>query len=314
LLALLLVEVALRVVPLTSDKSLVRYDRRPGDEGQSPRPNQSARTLLGVVETTNSHGLRDPERPLPRPPDPALRRIAMVGDSMVWGYGVPGVHAPSRLMERELARRAPERTWEVWSLAQPASNVLNHAARYERLGRGIEPDLTVVVVLYNDLLDGPTRFRVTESGYLARRGRRAPYPDAIRPVLDRSVLFHALMVAWYAREQRHDSWGEAFDEASLPGQLDGLGRILAAVREDGGRFLLVSMPGQYEPPGAYPWLRDRLGAWAAARGVPFTDLGGELGVPVRGGLSFRNDSTHLNEEGNLVVADRLAAEVLALVP
>ncbi len=311
-MALVLAEVVIRLVPLVHDKSLVLYEARPGDEGQSPRPNQSVHTLLGRLETTNAHGLRDPHRGLERSDVPEFRRVALVGDSVVWGFGLEDDEVLARRLERRLGELDPLRTWEVWSLAQPATTQLNHAARYERMGSELKPDLVVVTVLFNDLLPGATSFRVTGGGMLASPHRGAPYPDGLRPLVDRSASFQLAMMALYAWEKRANPNAHAFDLQHLPALLGGLTRIEAAARRDGAAILLALVPGRYEDPESYITLRDAVEAWSRVREVGLVDLADTLGSPLREEHAQKGDSTHPNAHGIDLAAQALAPEVIRL--
>lgn len=313
--ALLIAELIVRAVPLVPDKSLIRYQERPGDEGQSPLPHQSQRTLLGMMESTNEHGLRDPTRALDRSGDDSLRRLALVGDSVVWGFGLEDAASLPRQMERHLARLDPGNSWQVWNLGQPATNQINHAARFARLGPRIQPEVVLIVVLFNDLIAGATRFRVTDTGYLAALHRNAPYPDWVRPLLDRSAVFHLAIQAWYAREKRLEPSKHQFLTDHMDDLLGGLGTTVEAARGQGAKVGLVLIPGRYEPERGYPEFAGRLARWSVAQGLSLFDLGGLLGVPLEDALALPGDSTHLNEVGAGRVAERLAAEVVdGLVP
>jgi lysophospholipase L1-like esterase len=213
-------------------------------------------------------------------------------------------------MERHLAQLDPGSTWQVWNLGQPATNQVNHAARFARLGPQIQPDVVLIVVLFNDLLAGATRFRVTEKGYLASLHRTAPYPDWARPFLDRSVVFHLAISVWYAREKRQEPGAYEYLTDHLQDLLGGLGTTVQAARRQGARVGVVLMPGRYEPEGGYAELAEGLRRWSAPRELPFIDLGGLLGVPLEAALALPRDSTHLNEVGAGLVGERLATEVV----
>ncbi len=313
IVTLLVVEALLRVAPLVHDKSLVRYEQRLGDEGQSVLPDQAQRTLLGTLESVNEHGLRDPSRALERSDVESLRRVALLGDSLVWGFGLEDDEIPPRQLERHLTLLDPGHTWEAWNLGQPATNQINHAARFARLGPQIDPDVVLIFVLFNDLLPGATRFRITPQGYLASLSRDAPYPDWARPLLDRSVLFHLAMRAWYAREQRLRPGENQFLRKHMPDLLRGLGSSVSGVRAQGAQVAVVLMPGVYEPEGAYVELAHDLGRWCGSRQVAFIDLGVQLGVPLPDSLLLPGDSTHPNDLGAALIAEKLATDVLRLL-
>src|SRR5205814_10044949 len=121
------------------------------------------------------------------------------------------------------------RRW-TWTPAVPANNAYNERARYARLAPLIRPDVTVVVVVFNDLEPGPDRVRITSVRSLSNPGRRAPYPDSWRPVLDRSALFQAL-IRFYGNVILRGS--DVFDLAYLPGILGQLDAIQATANAAG---------------------------------------------------------------------------------
>jgi hypothetical protein len=65
----------------------------------SHAPNRSA-FLMGAPVSINSHGLRDREYPVAKPPD--VYRIVMLGDSTTFGWGVPVEQTVAKILEREL--------------------------------------------------------------------------------------------------------------------------------------------------------------------------------------------------------------------
>jgi hypothetical protein len=157
LAALALAELLVRALSLVSDNVPIRYLAVDGPEVVAPRPFDSATSLGGVLHRVNSLGLRSPERSVQAPP--GVARIVVVGDSVTWGQGVAVEDGFVSRLEEVLQARG--RRAEAWNLGVPATNAFNHAARLARLAPVLRPDVTVVVLLYNDLETGPARFRVT---------------------------------------------------------------------------------------------------------------------------------------------------------
>lgn len=296
LIAALLAELVLRAVPLVPDKSMLPYRELPAPEFQGPLPNRRARTLLGVLEETNSLGLRDPERPL----GGDAPRLALVGDSLPWGFGVPADDA----LPRQLEQRMPG--VEVWTLAQPATNWANHVGRYARLAPDVQPDVVLGFVLYNDLLDGPTTFRVTPQGLLATPHRRAPYPDFVRPLLDRSALFGLAMQVYYQREMEAAPTLHGYHEGHLSLLQRSLQEVHSRTEAEGVPLVLALVPGRYEPEGGYAELVRGVSAWAAARDLTVLDLAESLGSPLEERWALPHDGTHPNAAGTARMAEQLA--------
>ncbi len=131
-LALASVEGALRIA---------RYgDRRPGELGERdglPWP----RATAGV----NRLGFRDREW---GPRAPGVRRVAVLGDSFVFGVGVRDDETLPAALGRELAARG-ERA-EVLDLGIPGLNAQQEAIVAERLLPSLRPDVVVLVGVSND--------------------------------------------------------------------------------------------------------------------------------------------------------------------
>ncbi len=297
------VEVIARAVPLVVDKTMIPFREMPGDEAFAPQPSARARTLRGKIEQTNRFGLRDPERPLVRP-EHALPRVALVGDSVVWGFGLDADDAIPRRLEAELlAAGTPA---EAWTLAQPATNMANHRARWARLGPQVQPDALVTFVVFNDLLPTPTRFRITPQGLLASPRRRAPYPDAVRPFIDRSAAFALALRGVYAWEQR--------SQPHLDYSLENVDRLtadLAAIIELDPSIpaLVVLVPGRGETSEEYQGMREALSALAEREDVRLLDLSEPLGQPAADRFMQTNDSTHPNALGSALIAQAIAPVV-----
>lgn len=296
-------EVVLRAAPLVTDKSMIPYRELPPPEHQGPRPDSRARTLLGVLEETNSLGLRDPERPLAG----EAPRVALLGDSLPWGFGLPAESS----LPRQLERRLPG--VEVWTLAQPATNWANHVGRLARLGPVVQPDVVVGFVLYNDLLDGPTIFRVTPQGLLATPHRRAPYPDFARPLLDRSALFGLVMQLYYQREMSRKPTLHGYHPEHFALLTRSLEQVHAQTEARQIPLVLAMVPGRYEPEGGYQELVATVSGWADPHDVPVIDLSESLGSPMEERWALPHDGTHPNADGTAAMAEQLAPVLRPLV-
>jgi hypothetical protein len=102
-------------------------------------PDSTGSTYGNAVQI-NSHGLRDREYAWKKPPD--VKRILVLGDSYVWGYGVAQNEIFTEVLEDSLASEPPK--WEVintgvsgWGTDQQYLYLLQEGFRYS-------PDLVVV--------------------------------------------------------------------------------------------------------------------------------------------------------------------------
>ncbi len=121
----------------------VVYELRPGLRG----------LFHGQPLSTNSHGMRGPETPLAKPP--GVYRIAGLGDSQMFGWGVADEEVYLRRLEvllNERARAAGDpRRFETLNFAVPGYNAAMEVATFEHKALAFSPDLVVVHFVRNDL-------------------------------------------------------------------------------------------------------------------------------------------------------------------
>ena len=119
------------------------------DAGWICYPNLDARFCLpgsfnvGVV--CNSRGLRDSEKDFAKPP--GTRRIVVLGDSSMWGYGVENEEMFSTILQELIPGT------ETVNLGVNGYSTVQELVRFETEGLRYEPDLTVLAFCWNDLED-----------------------------------------------------------------------------------------------------------------------------------------------------------------
>jgi lysophospholipase L1-like esterase len=298
-----ILEAAIRIFQLIPDDTPVPYRQLAGEEDFGPEPNQSARSLYGTLYRTDSRGLRGLERTLVRSAERV--RIAVLGDSVVWGVGInEEVTIPGWL------ERLAGPGLEAWNLGVPANNPYNEKARYARLAPLIRPDVTIVLLLYNDLETAADRVRITSARTISNPARRAPYPDSWRPILEKSALFQAL-IRIYTNVTRTED--KVFSLAYLPGILAQLDAIRGTANNVGSSLIIAAMPGVWPDPGRFAGLSDGLKRYCAERQIAFVDLSSVLGSPVRREYFLPADFTHPTAEGARLIAEALLPQALALL-
>jgi lysophospholipase L1-like esterase len=162
--------------------------------------------------------------------------------------------------------------------------------------------VTVVIVLYNDLEAGPGRYRVTSARTLSNAARRAPYPDAWRPVLESSALFQAL-VRLYTATTRRDASDVGM--ANFQRMLDQLDQIVATANAIGSTLIIAAMPGPSPEGERFSELATGLKQYCETRHLHFIDLSAALGSPARNEYFLPADSVHPTPEGARLVAEAL---------
>jgi lysophospholipase L1-like esterase len=119
------------------------------DVGWICRPGLDARYVLpgnfDARVVCNAHGQRSPELPLAKTPGRA--RIAVLGDSFMWGFGVEN----GEMLSTRLTELLPDT--EVVNLAANGYGTVQELVRFETEGVAYAPDWTVLAFTYNDLGD-----------------------------------------------------------------------------------------------------------------------------------------------------------------
>lgn len=110
------------------------------------KPNVSG-TFRGKSLRTNAQGLRG-SRDYPTPKPAGTFRIAGLGDSVMFGWGVGEGEPYLEIVERELAARG--RPADVLSFAVPGYNTSLEVAAFEHRALPFSPDLVVLHFIGND--------------------------------------------------------------------------------------------------------------------------------------------------------------------
>lgn len=219
---------------------------------------------LGPMRT-NALGFRGPVFPREKPA--SGRRIACLGDSFTFGWGV----ADGETYPVELQERLPAD--QVMNFGNPGNNVWNSLQVYRRFVRPYAPDVVVLGLYLNDAQPEGGGPRHTDSFLFKALGRTAlveafhkhvrrelSFFDAGRTPEQKAYLkrYHE---HWHAIENDPTGevasvyWGEAL------AQLDELAR---EVEQDGARLLVVFFPS-HEQWVRHKKVRERGGDLEAAR-------------------------------------------------
>jgi len=316
-----LLEVALRVFSLDvasfhSIAGFTVYDPVLGWKLAPDRALTFRGAHFSVRVAHNAEGLRDRHYDYTR--TPGRRRILVLGDSVVWCWGVEQTDCFTERLERALGDT------DVVNAGVPGYSTAQEMLFYEREGRRYRPDVVVLVVSPNDADDnldrrGP-RFRLD--------GETLAY-DPAPPPRRRSVAHewlqrHSRLYAWlgYVGPAVDRAWRTTPDEpsaevaptaAGLPPAPTAIlpppaawpltealfGRLQHDVEADGARLVVV-----------LEMMSERLRAWQrgywAGRGVPCLELAPALLAAEAEGQHVRLEGDpHLSSAGQVILAREL---------
>ena len=112
------------------------------------RPNMTEK-FEHVMVTTNSFGMRSPQIAVEKPP--GTYRVALLGDSYTFGWGVEQDKPFSRVMENELNQAVGTgKKFEVLNFGVPGYATFQEVAQFFEKGQQFKPDAVIVYVISND--------------------------------------------------------------------------------------------------------------------------------------------------------------------
>lgn len=304
---------------------------RPWLYGLVPSAVRRLRASGDVVYAINADGFRD--RPRSREPPPGTFRIAVVGDSVAFGYGVSQDDTFASRLERRLAAASPVPV-EVLNLGVNGYNPYTEAALFADIGRAYRPALVLVQFCVNDLNDPTLHFDASTLQALradelpdeafpdpAARRRRPPPSPWLRACLRSRAC--ALLHERWLRDEDPAALAAALvprDDPS-PTELGWLDRQYTAIQRAAApapvAVVVFPYAGQLDGPER-PRLQQRLGALGRLAGRPTIDLLPAFRAAAASGEPLFLDTWHPTARGHAVaaaaIADQLACAGLVPVP
>ncbi len=178
----------------------VGYTLRPGYQG----------TAFGASLAVNQHGFRGPDWPRRRAGREC--RIALIGDSHAFGFGVRFEDTVGEQLAREMSERDSPCT--VLNFAAPGYNSGQQAALFHEVALGFEPDLVVVLLCNND--DDPPMWADADGWLHMKRTSNIGTDNPITSWQDRSFqrfsasllarsrLLLYLRILWFRYQHREE--------------------------------------------------------------------------------------------------------------
>lgn len=282
------------------------------------QPNLSAHRMTGLREphdfkvTTNTHGLRT-GHPIDAADDE--RRVAVMGDSTVFGWGVEDTESIAAAAEASLSELG-RTDLTVINAGQPGYSTAMAGWLFEGAVAQYRPDLTIVFVSMHDF----NRTLISDvERHLGPQGLSAQ----LRALLVRHVRLYALL-----RKQIYPLAHEAqllpdraSKEARVPRVSDPerfrvLARMQSIADDWGGKVTVGFLPFHRDLMGGA--VSDRPGltqaqSWSESNTVPVVDLRTCCG-PGADARTFPFDRGHLNALGNQEVGQSLAQFLVEHLP
>jgi lysophospholipase L1-like esterase len=252
----------------------------------------------GVPIRTNSLGMRDDE-PLA---GSDVIRIAALGDSYTFGYGVPGELTYPNQLERLLNEADTGRRYEVWNLGVGGYCTRDEAIVLEHKVLVRSPDAILVGYYLNDPQTAPVQ----------------PLPGYFHgnEWWQHSTLLRLIAMARYERDRRRYGDGDYYRYLHnapdrWPSALEGFERMGRLAAEAGLPILLVIFPVTPKSTSwsGYPYrdLHEKVRAAAENRGLEVLDLLDTWTRHPPQTLRLGERDLHPTPRGHLVTARRIQA-------
>ncbi|HEX4954098.1 MAG TPA: SGNH/GDSL hydrolase family protein [Thermoanaerobaculia bacterium] len=265
------------------------YELNPGATGQR------GRERIAI----NSAGMRDDE-PLPRTPE--LFRIAVVGDSSTFGFGIVDARDTyANVLERRLnAEAADGRRYEVLNLGVGGYGSLDEALAFAARAAELAPDLVIVGYSLNDPEIEPIQ-PLHAHFQRVEWWQRSHLLRLLAQARDRVELQRYGGGSYYLAIHRHPAkWGsvvDAFRRFAVLGEQQGFAILLA--------ILPVLPDGEWGRRYRFLGLHEQVAAEGRAHGFQVIDLLPVLETHDPGEIRVSAEDFHPNERGHQLIADAL---------
>ncbi len=309
---LYLAEVGLRlggVGPAYRADAIAGWRLNPGSGAQTTHTTREGGSFL---LTTNTDGLRTT---IPAARTPGVPRVALLGDSTVFGWGVDDGGTLADGLAAGLRARGVHA--EVLNAGQPGYSTTQAQRMSEQVLARYAPDLVILFVPMHD----DNRVLVSDREHL--EGASGPISAARVAIAAHSSLYQALrQVIFPLTEEPSLVPGvQSSPELRVPRvrdaeRDDNFDRLRAMTRKWGGTVAVGHLPFLADLEGvagnerfSVPWAE----GYAARTGTPIVDLRGCCVGKGGRSLTLPNDPGHLSAAGNALVGGAAAASVAALL-
>jgi hypothetical protein len=241
-----------KTVKIVSDDPLIGHEHRPNADA----------VLMGVRVTTNGAGLRNENITVAK--RPGSYRVLMLGDSVLFGWGVPQNETVSARLQSEW--RASGRDVEVINAGDGNYNTIMEVEFFLKRLALYKPDMIVLNYFIND----PEPIPSHATNFIERNSEAWVFYSSRLDVAKRELEVGQ-------RTDWRDYYNGLYDEARNPGGwstvVQWIGKLAAYCRDNHVRLLVVNYPELHVlKPYPFPEVGARLSSVAAELGLPFLDL------------------------------------------
>jgi len=294
-LALALVEVGLRVYSRLTPNVDVEFTRyatlmksaAPGSAlGFRHEPGTHAR-LFGVDVAINSRGFRDAE--IPPEKRPGETRVALLGDSVTFGWGVPYGSRFSEILERDWSRDG--RPLELVNTGHGNWNSAQEQAALAEL-------------LADDPLDGILQFWYINDAEPTPPHRDAPWYARLQLAIFVWAKSDLLQRRFGAKEGYEDYYRDLYED-DAPGYGEfrrALERTGEIARSRGVPWVFVILPEFHAFPGPFRDVYAHVAADAEAAGAIVVDVTDSFAGEDPAGIWVAHNDVHPNARGHALIA------------
>jgi lysophospholipase L1-like esterase len=269
--------------------------------GHEHAPNRQAR-LMGVDFRTNSQGLRDREFSVERVP--GKLRIAMLGDSLTVGWGVPVDDTFAKRIERMYAAAGIDA--EVINFGVGNYNTVQEVQAFLAKGHRYRPDIVVLNYFVNDaeLLEparspSPLMRACYACVFLAGRG------DAVARQFLGGMDWAQYYLALYG-----DGTSQGWVEAKAA-----IGRLAEATKASGAKLVIANLPELHDVKDyRFGPITDLVRQAAAEHSAVFVDVLPAIAGQPSSKLWVTPPDPHPNAYANELIAKALFAALQKLRP
>ena len=272
-------------------------------EGLLWEPTPGAERIIdGVKYKINSHGFRGHEYAFEKAKD--VFRIAVIGDSITWGYTELSETYP-KVLERELKRNIKDKKVEVLNFGIQGVGLQNHLAILTERVLKYSPDLIIVGLCLNDLLNDRRQEQINSTFLWSMQ-----HSHFLTFVTSRAITAARIVRAktgLMTSDRYYQESAKLYEDAGMEMTLETtLQKMKLISKEKGAYFAVVLFPfSQQLEKGAKRGPQKTVAKVCKKQGIMFFDPLEVLRSYDLNFLYLEGDTVHFSAYGNGVVAESI---------